>query len=228
MVNQEVKSAIMSVIAEVRIPSTDFELGQILSVEGMTSIELESLVPTGEATVPLFWVYNSTRDSFLESVQRHPSVNSASEVDVFDDRTLFTLDWDARKDHVFEGIIDYEGQVLSASGTPEAWEFELRFPGHDQLGDFRAFCEDAHVSLEVVRVYNPTNPGAGPWYGLTEPQREAIRLAVQLGYYDIPRGCTTKELADDLGISDQAVTERLRRGIVAIVTHTLLTDETAT
>ena len=68
----------MSVIAEDRIPSTDFELGQILSVEGMTSIELESLVPTGEVTVPLFWVYNSTRDSFLETVQRHPSVNSVS------------------------------------------------------------------------------------------------------------------------------------------------------
>ncbi|WP_249361517.1 helix-turn-helix domain-containing protein [Haloterrigena sp. H1] len=35
-----------------------------------------------------------------------------------------------------------------------------------------------------------------------------------MGYYDIPRGCTTAELADELGISDQAVTERLRRAIV--------------
>jgi len=217
----------MSVIAEVQVPSTAFELGQILSVKGMEFIELESLVPTGKATVPLFWIYNSTRDSFLETVQRHPSVNSASEVDTFDDRMLFTLDWDARKDHLFEGIIEHGGQVLSASGTPEMWEFELRFSDHDELGDFREFCEYVNLSLEVVRVYNPTNPGGGPWYGLTEPQREAIRLAVQMGYYDIPRGCTTKELANELGISDQAVTERLRRGIVALVTQTLLTDVTA-
>lgn len=118
--------------------------------------------------------------------------------------------------------------MLSASGTPEVWEFSLRFPGHDELRDFSMYCEDAHLSLEVDRVYNPTNPGVGSWYGLTEPQREAIRLAVQLGNYDIPRGCTTKELADQLGISDQAVTERLRRGIVALVSKTLLTEDSVT
>lgn len=90
---------------------------------------------------------------------------------------------------------------------------------------FTAHCEDEQVSLEAYRVYNPTKPDAGPWYGLTEPQRRATRLAVRKGYYDIPRGCTTKELADELGISDQAVTERLRRAIVALVTHTLAPSE---
>jgi hypothetical protein len=40
---------------------------------------------------------------------------------------------------------------------------------------------------------------------------------------DVPRGCTTEELADELGISDQAVTERLRRAINAFVRETLPT-----
>ncbi|WP_226482052.1 helix-turn-helix domain-containing protein [Natrinema amylolyticum] len=217
----------MSVIAEFRIPSADFELGRILDVEGITSIELENLVPIGEATVPLFWIHNSTRDSFLESVQRHPAVTSAAEVDVFDDRTLVTLDWDANHDHLFEGISESGGQLLSAVGTPETWEFELRFPDHDALSEFKTHCEDAQISLEVRRVYNPTKPDAGPWYGLTELQREAIMLAVQMGYYDIPRDCTTKELADELGISDQAVTERLRRAIASLVTYTLVHSESA-
>ena len=215
----------MSVIAEFRVPSSDFELGRILDVEGITSIELENLVPIGEATVPLFWIHNSTRHSFLESVQRHPAVTSAAEVDVFDDRALVTLDWDANHDHLFEGITESEGQLLSATGTRDSWEFELRFPDHDALSEFRTHCEDAQISLEVQRVYNPTKPDAGPWYGLTELQREAIMLAAQTGYYDIPRGCTTKELADELGISDQAVTERLRRAIVSLVTYTLVHSE---
>ncbi|WP_254544121.1 helix-turn-helix domain-containing protein [Halomarina pelagica] len=215
----------MSVIVEFRIPADDFELGRILSVEGASSIELETLVPSGDTTVPLFWVYNSVRDSFLETVHRHPTVNSAAEVDVFDDRTLFRLDWDARQDHIFHGIVETEGQILSATGTSRAWDFELRFPTHDALGEFKTHCDDAQVSLEVIRIFNPTKPEAGPWYGLTEPQREALVLAVQSGYYDIPRGCTTKELADELGISDQAVTERLRRAIGAFVWHTFLTPE---
>ncbi len=195
-------------------------------MEGMSSIELERLVPTGEATVPLFWVYNSTREPFVDTVQGHPAVNSAREVDVFEDRTLFTLDWDATQDYIFRGIEDYDGQLLSAVGTPEAWEFEVRFPSHEALSDFTGHCESAQISLEMSRVYNPTEPGVGPWYGLTEPRREALRLAVEQGYYDIPRGCTTKELAERLGISDQAVTERLRRAVVALVTHTLVPEET--
>ncbi|MFP9190656.1 helix-turn-helix domain-containing protein [Natronosalvus vescus] len=216
----------MSVIVEFQIPSADFELGRILHVEGVTSIELETLVPIGEATVPLFWIHNTTRHSFLENVQRHPAVNDASEVDVFEDRALFTLDWDANHDHVFRAIRETDGQLLSAIGTPDVWEFELRFPNHDALSEFTSHCEDAQVSLEATRVYNPTKPDAGPWYSLSKPQREAITLAVQNGYYDIPRGCTTKELADELEISDQAVTERLRRAIVALVSYTIIPPKT--
>lgn len=211
----------MSVIAELRMPSADFELGQILHIEGLAAIELETLVPVGEATVPLFWIHNSTRDKFVQTIRRHPTVNDAVEVDVFADRTLFTLDWDANRDHLFWGISDNDGYLLSATGTPETWDFELRFPDHSALSGFTDHCEDAQISLEVLRVYNPTDPDAGPRYGLSEPQYEALTLAVSQGYYDIPRGCTTKELAAELGISDQAVTERLRRAIVELVTYTV-------
>lgn len=46
--------------------------------------------------------------------------------------------------------------------------------------------------------------------------------AVENGYYALPRGTTTNELGESFGISDQAVTERLRRGISNLVTNTLL------
>lgn len=211
----------MSVIVEFRVPAGDFELGQILRVEGGTSIELETLVPVGNTTVPLFWVHNSTRKQFIEGVQRHPSVNEATEVDVFDNRALFTLDWDVNQDHLFRGIQENTGQLLSAAGTADVWEFELRFPGHENLSDFTDHCENAQIPMEVTRVYNPTAPDTGPRYGLSDPQFEALCLAVEMGYYDIPRGCTTKDLAAELGISDQAVTERLRRAIATLSRHTI-------
>ena len=215
----------MSVITEVRILSDDFDLGQILSLDGASAIELETLVPSGEVTVPLFWVYEPVQDGFLDTVERYPTVNSVTEMDVFEDRTLFRLEWDASQDRLFQCILNNQGQILSATGTPEGWHFELRFPNREAMSQYQTCCEDAHITSELVRVYNPTDPGAGPWYGLSEPQREALMLAVRMGYYDIPRGCTTEELADELGISDQAVTERLRRAIGAFVRHTLLTPE---
>ena len=216
----------MSVITEVRIPSDDFELGQVLSLDEASAIELETLVPSGDATVPLFWVYEPVGNEFLDSVERFPTVNSVTEMEVFGDRILFRLDWDASQDHLFRCILENEGQILGATGTSEEWNFEMRFPHREALSQCQACCEDAHISMEFVRIYNPTDPEAGPWYGLSEPQREALTLAVRLGYYDIPRGCTTEELADELGISDQAVTERLRRAIGTFVRHTLLTPET--
>ena len=220
-----VAQASMSVITEIRIPSDNFELGQILSLEQASAIELETLVPSGDATVPLFWVYEPVGNGFLDAVERYPTVNSVTEVDVFDDQTLFRLDWDASQDHLFQCILDHEGQILGATGTAEGWNFEIRFSGREALSRYQTCCEDAHISLEITRIFNPTSPEAGPWYGLSEHQREALTLAVRMGYYDIPRGCTTAELADELGISDQAVTERLRRAIGAFGRHALLTPE---
>jgi predicted DNA binding protein len=218
----------MSVITEIQISPDDFELGKILDLDEASAIELETLVPSGDATVPLFWVYEPVGDRFLDTVERYPTVNSVTEMEVFGDRTLFRLDWDASQDHFFQCIMDHEAQILGATGTTERWNFEIRFPQREALSRCQTCCEDAHISLDLIRVYNPTDPGVGPWYGLSEPQREALMLAVRMGYYDIPRGCTTEELADELGISDQAVTERLRRAINAFVRQTLLTPQPET
>lgn len=215
----------MSVIAEIRIPPEDFELGQILDLDEVSAIELETLVPSGDATVPLFWAYEPVENGFLETVRRYPTVNSVLAVDEYDDRTLFRIDWDASQDHLFRCILDNDGQLMSATGAAEGWDFEIRFTQREGLSECRTCFEDAHISPEIIRIYNPTAPGTGPWYGLSEPQREALMLAVRMGYYDIPRGCTTEELANELGISDQAVTERLRRAIGAFVRHALFTPE---
>ncbi len=218
----------MSVITGIRISPDDFELGRILSLSGASAIELETLVPSGDATVPLFWIYGPIENGFLDSVEDYPTVTSIAEVDVFEDRILFRLDWDASQDELFECILNNDGQILGAAGTSKGWDFEIRFPSREDLSRCQACCEEMQIPIELSRVYNPTDPEGSPWYGLSEPQREALMLAVQMGYYDIPRGCTTKELADELGISDQAVTERLRRAIGAFVRQTLLTPEPKT
>ncbi|MFW9907237.1 MAG: helix-turn-helix domain-containing protein [Candidatus Thorarchaeota archaeon] len=46
---------------------------------------------------------------------------------------------------------------------------------------------------------------------LTPKQTEAIQLAFQFGYYEIPRKCTVSELALKIGIRRVAMQERLRR-----------------
>ncbi len=215
----------MSVIAELTIPADGFELGRILAVEGETRIALETMVPLGERPVPFFRLHEDIRESFEAAVREHPAVTDLVMVDSHEGETLYALDWNTAESSFFESIRTAGATLLLATGTVDAWHFELRFPSHDALSAFHEECVAGDVPINLTRVYNPTKPDAGPWYGLTPAQHEALTLAVQRGYYTIPRGVSTKELADEFGISDQALTERLRRAVVALTTNTLLVSE---
>lgn len=212
----------MSVTVDLRLDAQAFELGRILDVDRDCTVELDRVVPLGKRAVPFFWVYDTLRDSLEERVRSHPAVDGIRQAAREQDRTLYAIDWRVDRDAVFEAIRAEDGQVLSAAGTPAEWEFELRFSHHDCLSRFRERCADAGISLDVLRVSTPASTDDGPWYGLTCPQREALVTAVERGYYEIPRRISTKELADELAISDQATTERLRRGIDELVRHTLV------
>jgi len=212
----------MAVIAHLQIPAESFELGRILEVESSGLIELENMVPLGEKAVPFFSVSDEIRESFEQSVGNHPSVDNIVEVTRHDKERLYSLDWDVGRDVFFQGIVDLDGQLLSATGSAATWEFEIRFSTHGALSEFQEYCSNAHFELEVGRIYNPVRPEAGMWYGVTQLQRDTLMHAVRGGYYSIPRQMSTQDLADEFGISDQAVTERLRRAIVTLTENTLI------
>lgn len=212
----------MSVIAYLRIPSDSFELGRIMAMDLDTTVELESMVPLGERAVPLFSVFDHASTAFEEEIRDHPSVERLEEMSRHNGQVVYALDWNISRDVFFAGVIETDAHLLSGKGTTETWEFELRFPSHESLSEFQEYCSNAHISLELGRIYNPSRPGSGPWYGLTAAQKDTLVRAVRGGYYSIPRQMSTQELADALDVSDQAVTERLRRAIVALVENTLI------
>ncbi|WP_227377759.1 helix-turn-helix domain-containing protein [Haladaptatus halobius] len=60
--------------------------------------------------------------------------------------------------------------------------------------------------------------------GLTDTQRETLLSAVDYGYFEIPRESSLAELATQLGISQNAASERIRCGVKQLVTETLKSD----
>ncbi len=215
----------MSVIVELAVPSAAFQLGQILRVEEPARVTLETMVPLGGQPTPFVRIKHDTRRSFQRSASQHPSVVHIEKVNTHDGETLYALEWDPSEDTLFRKILDMDAALLSATGGAETWQFELRFPTHDALSEFQDYYLDHDINVDVQRIYNPTRPEAGPWYGLTPPQRVTLTRAVETGYYSLPREISTIELANQFDISDQAVTERLRRGITTLVMNTLLANE---
>jgi len=152
----------MSVIVELAIPSTDFELGRILRVEGPTQITLERMVPLGGRPTPFVRVRNEARETFERSVSEHPSVNEIKLVNTHDDETLYALDWDPSKSSLLRRILDLDAVLLGATGDADAWGLELRFPTHEALSAFQDYYTDEEIRVSIDRIYNPTKPEAGP------------------------------------------------------------------
>lgn len=70
---------------------------------------------------------------------------------------------------------------------------------------------DASVTLRQLTPFGDEKTEATEidTTAITEKQREAAELAVNLGYYDRPREATLTELADQLEVSESAVSQRL-------------------
>lgn len=214
----------MSVIVDLSLPAPDFRLGRILKMEGETRAELESVVPLGPKSVPFVRVFEG-RESFESTVSREPAVEEIRVVSEHDEEILYALDWDIGGDEFFEGVLKHDGTITDATGSESTWAFEVRFEEHEQLSSFQQFCVERELDVSFNRLYNPTKPDAGPWYGLTAAQRTALLRAIEEGYYSIPRKISTAELAAEFGISDQAMTERLRRAVTNLVKNSIQVSE---
>lgn len=216
----------MAVILELTVAPEAFEIGQILTLPKVGSLTLETLVPLGDAAIPLLRLHDDGYDEFERAVRADERVRGLERVNGADGQHLYAIDWDISEDEFFTAIRESDGHVLDATGTRDRWEFRLWFPDHEHVSRFNEILEEVAIPIEVQAIYNPTKPDAGPWYGLTKPQRDALARAVEAGYYDIPRRISTSELAGEFDISDQALTERLRRAIGTLTSNAILIDDT--
>ncbi|UPW00273.1 helix-turn-helix domain-containing protein [Halorussus gelatinilyticus] len=86
--------------------------------------------------------------------------------------------------------------------------------GHDVLqGVLSAAAETVGVSLErVFPLGSEDDEAVAQRWDVTPAQEVALRTAMEMGYFSVPRGATAAAVADELGISKSAFLERLRRG----------------
>jgi predicted DNA binding protein len=57
---------------------------------------------------------------------------------------------------------------------------------------------------------------------MTADQQEAILKAYERGYFEVPRNTTISELSEVFEISDNAYSQRLRRGLSSLIFETMV------
>lgn len=101
--------------------------------------------------------------------------------------------------------------------------YRAQVPSREALFAYRDHCRERDLEFRLVGLY-PGESTDGEGLGLTDRQREVLERALEEGYFEVPRRTTLTELADELGVSDQALSAIMRRGQANLLDHTLARD----
>jgi predicted DNA binding protein len=212
------------VVATVGVPAETLALGAALDATPGVVVRLDRVVPVGESRVPFLWVSADAAGAVVETLRRADGLRSVEVVDEAGDESLVRVEWSRTDEDVLSLVDRAGGAVLEAVGGRGGWTLRLRFPTRDALGTFYQACVDRGIETDLRSVHGPTPAGDGNGAALTDTQRETLAAAVARGYFEVPRRATLADLAADLGVSDSAVSQRLRRGTAAVLA-TALADE---
>lgn len=207
-------------IVDITVPASAFELGRLLEQLPGVRIELEQLVPIENSIIPLFWVSEGDPEEIEAILRESPLTEHVEFLAEDGHRKLFKVIWNREVDGLIHPLIDTNAKVLEAENVGEGWDFRIQFPSHDALSTFRDCCESENIPIILRQLYNPQYPDGGD--ALTNEQHEAIVVAYEQGYFDVPRGTTVSELAAQFDISDNAFSQRLRRGLSTLVRETMV------
>lgn len=217
--------ALMTVITEFSLPAEAFALGQATSGASDIQIQLERSVPVSKDCTLSIWATASGEDQdfkrFEHHLQESHSVKDVETITSVDNSTLYAVERSEQKETFLDGISNVDGVLLEAQGNSR-WSFRVRFRDQGSLARFHEFYQTHDYPVNIERVHTPHEEITDEYgFGLTPKQRETLQLAVEEGYFSVPRETNLSELAEKVEISHQALSERVRRGAKIVLQKSL-------
>ena len=204
-------------VFEVEVPASALALRDTFGREPDVEIRMEQMVGgAGDRVMPFVWVsgVDAARADQLFDVDS--SITTATRLGGTGDATLFEVTFEDDICSFAERIFERGGVMLHASGKDGVWSFRLRFADHQEIGSVfdDEFCRTYDAT--VTRLYSDQD-GPATRNGLTKKQQQALAAAHEMGYYTVPREVDLRAVGDRLGVSRQAVSERLRRAHESLI-----------
>ena len=211
----------MATEATFTVPAGEFPLGSVFEQLPDVTVELERIIPAQDVVVPYFWVRGTEIDDIEGVFSDHPGVKAIELVDSVGDEYLLRVEWALEYDGVLSTLTETKIPLVKAVGTNRQWTFDVRGDDRSDIADFQNRCRELSIPVTLTKLHALTPIETDAEAALTDPQREALVLAYERGYFNSPREVTMEEIGAELGISQQAVASRLRRGIDRILGSTL-------
>lgn len=203
----------MSIISEFRFQSPGYVLSDTFQEVSNICLDfVQELALDPQQPYLWFWAYGGDTASFEEAMADDRTVAEFIPYTRTETHTLYRI-------HVSEEteIVNYPmwvevGAELIDGGYEEGWWYcTVRLPNRDALNQVEEWFRHHEVRFELSGIYTSDSRNQ-TGSELSEEQQEALRVAIENGYFDVPRNGTLGDIANELGISTQAASERLRRG----------------
>ena len=215
----------MSTIAEFSIPAAEFALYETLERRPDMVFEVDRVVAHDTTRVVPF--VRATRGEFeglTEILEEDSSVEEVELLAEVEGECYYRMVWTDRAQVIGYMVAGQGATVQEATAKDGEWHLRVFFPERSGLAATSEYAQENGFALDVTHIYGLENLEEAQ-HDLSEHQYGTLTTAVEQGYYDIPRETNAQELADDLDISHQALSERLRRAHKNLITSSLLVDE---
>ncbi|RQG97924.1 helix-turn-helix domain-containing protein [Natrarchaeobius chitinivorans] len=211
----------MATEATFTVPADQFPLGTVFAQLPNVTVELERLIPSRDVVIPYFWVRGTEAEDIEGEFADHPGVKHIQLVDSVENEYLLRVEWSLEYDDVLSVLIEADIPLIKATGTNRQWTFDIRGDTRSDVATFHSRCRELDIPVTLTELHALTPVETETEAALTDTQQEALVLAYERGYFESPREVTMEELGDELGISQQAIASRLRRGMKHILGSTL-------
>ncbi len=209
--------------ARIGLSAEGFALATLFERVSDAQVELEPTV--ADATDrSIFTIRSDQYDGAAveDALHADPTVETVENIAKRENEQVCRVVWNERPRRFVRECLEEQATVLTARGREGRWTVRLLFPDRDALSRaYESLDGTADVELERISTVGEDHRGR---FGLTDEQREALVAAFESGYYDIPRKTTADELAAELGISHQALSERFRRAYEHLVVGAVAGD----
>ena len=205
-----------------KIPAEEFALCETLQALPDVRFEAERVVQSGEDIImPLIWVRDIDPGEFEAALEDDSSVREFSLLSSFDDEALYRMEWISQVELVLQMLANSEATIMDAYGQNRYWDLRVLYPDQESLTKTTDYLTDQELTFDITAIREMEGEPVGR-FGLTKPQFEALTTAHEMGYFKIPREADAKELSNQLDISHQALSERLRRAEDALIEDALI------
>lgn len=217
----------MAKVVGLTIPTEQFALSDMFASVPDATVETVPVAahpPRGLMSVLSVAATDSTRVE--DAIRTDESTENVVTLSEGGNQYLYRVSWRPRVRTVLAVFLQSAGSLLCGWGAADQWTLRFLFPEQESIS---AICENWRehgIDPSIQRVVDVAGQVGFPGMELSECQHDTMLRAYEMGYYGVPREAKLECVAEDLQVSHQALSERLRRGHRNLIEKTLCQSTT--